>query len=80
MTVTLARQALTYANAKLNELADQVEVVRGTLSKSASEMAQRRGRVGGLSGQVDDRKGRLDRAKKKLAQAEKELERSYDHM
>jgi len=74
------REALTYANAKLNELADQVEVVRGTLSKAATEMAKRKGSVQGLSAQVDERKGRLDRAKKKLAQAEKELERSYMHM
>jgi len=79
-SIAKKREVLTYATAQLAELADQVEVVRGTLSKAAAEMAQRKGHVQGLSSQVDDRKGRLDKAKKKLAQAEKELERSYAHM
>jgi chromosome segregation ATPase len=61
-------------------MADQVEVVRGTLSKAAAEMAGRKEKVTELSAQIDDRKSRLDKAKKRLAQQERALERSYSHM
>ena len=79
-SIAKKREVLTFATAQLSELADQVEVVRGTLSKAAAEMAQRKGHGQALSSQVDERKRRFDVAKKKLAQAEKELERSYAHM
>ena len=44
-TISKKRETLTYATAKLSEMTDQVEVVRGTLSKAAAEMAGRRDRV-----------------------------------
>ena len=74
------RETLTYASAKLEEMAEQVETVRGTLSKAAAEMAGRKERVAELSTQIEERKARLDTAKKRLAQQERALERSYSHM
>ena len=73
------REHLVSEGKRLEELADQVEVVRSTLSKAASEMAQTRSQCSDLVGDIDTRKMRLDRAKKKLAQAEKSMERSRTH-
>ena len=64
----------------LEQMAEQVETVRGTLSKAAAEMAGRKERVAELSTQIEERKARLDTAKKRLAQQERALERSYSHM
>ena len=73
------REALVHENKRLLELADQVDVVRSTLSKAATEMSQTRAQCTELVGQIEEKKVKLDRAKKKLAAAEKALERSRTH-
>ena len=52
------REHLVAENKRLEELADQVDVVRSTLSKAASEMATTRTQCGELVGDIDTRKAR----------------------
>ena len=73
------REMLVMEGKKLVELADQVEVVRSTLSKAATEMTQTRTQCTDLVSQIEEKKIKLDKAKKRLAAAEKALERSQTH-
>mmetsp|Transcript_21284 Transcript_21284/g.48925 ORF Transcript_21284/g.48925 Transcript_21284/m.48925 type:complete len:652 (-) Transcript_21284:377-2332(-) len=66
--------------ARLSELSDQLETLKGTLSKAADDVSKKRANCAELSEQVQQRKNKLERAKQRLTAAERQAEESKASM
>jgi len=68
------RHAQARSTAGFDEITDQIEVMKNTLSKAAGELQLKREETGNLNALLDDKKRALERKKKALIRAENELE------
>mmetsp|Transcript_19163 Transcript_19163/g.51608 ORF Transcript_19163/g.51608 Transcript_19163/m.51608 type:complete len:883 (+) Transcript_19163:180-2828(+) len=68
------RQAQARSTAGFDEITDQIEVMKNTLSKAAAELQNKKDETANMHALLDDKKRALERKKKALIRAEAELE------
>ncbi|KAJ1631420.1 hypothetical protein T492DRAFT_996046 [Pavlovales sp. CCMP2436] len=68
------RQAQALSTAGFDEVTDQIEVMKNTLSKAAAELQLKRDEAANLHALLDEKKGALERKKRALLRAQAELE------
>jgi hypothetical protein len=68
------QQAQSLSTQGFDEITDQIEVMKNTLSKAAAELTAKRDETGSLERLLDEKKGGLERKKRALIRATKELE------
>ncbi|GIL44733.1 hypothetical protein Vafri_2248 [Volvox africanus] len=78
--VAKQRDVLSREQSRQEELANQVELIKATLSKAATELAQRTAENKGAREELDQKRQKLDAARKRFAVLKRKLENEFSNL